>query len=244
MTSPTPHKPPGPKGVQFPKLGPGSRPGSPSKPASPHKTQPPSRVPSSSSFNPAISSASHPRWPRKDESMLSVNGSPLANPYQLGMGFAGWLSAVPELRLDGETAGGNGKNPQRAHKRTNSIIVRSTSGSTNHTRNNSQAALATSSQASHSRSNSQTTSGFVPNRTKSPQEDQPKTPARPTISLSTPAAMVAVPTKDGHVLEFDPLHTTPAEIDALEGITDSAKKQARADIARLVMQAVELWKIA
>jgi len=56
--------------------------------------------------------------------------------------------------------------------------------------------------------------------------------------------MVAVPTKDGHVLEFDPLHTTPAEIDALEGITDSAKKQARADIARLVMQAVELWKIS
>ena len=58
--------------------------------------------------------------------MLSVNGSPLANPYQLGVGFAGWLSAVPEMLLDGS---GDGKNGQKTHKRTNSIIVRSASGS-------------------------------------------------------------------------------------------------------------------
>ncbi|TCD70906.1 hypothetical protein EIP91_001215 [Steccherinum ochraceum] len=236
MASPSPHKAAPNKGILFPKLGPGSRPGSPSKPTSPHKTQPPSRVPSSSSFNPAISSLSHPRWPRKDESMLSVNGSPLANPYQLNMGFAGWLSAE-------NTTNGDGKGAHRGHQRTNSIIVRSASGSQTHTRTNSQAGRV---ESSHSRSNSHTTNGgFVPNRIKSPEEthENPKTPTRPTLSLPSAAAMVAVPTKDGHVLEFDPLHTTPAEIDALEGITDSAKKQARADIARLVMQAVELWKI-
>lgn len=176
--------------------------------------------------------------------MLSVNGSPLANPYQLGVGFAGWLSAVPEMLLD---RSGDGKNGQKTHKRTNSIIVRSASGSRSqgHSRANSQAANVSTSQGTHSRSNSQATNGFVPNRTKSPPDEaQPKTPPRPTISLPTPAAMVVVPTKDGHVLELDPLHTTPAEIDALEGITDSAKKQARADIGRLVMQAVELWKIS
>lgn len=245
MASPSPHKPAANKAVLFPKLGPGSRPGSPSKPTSPYKpqphnkSQPPSHVPSTSSFNPVIPSASHPRWPRKDESMLSVNGSPLANPYQLGMGFASWLGKVPETV---EASSGEGKNPQRTHTRTNSIVVRTASGSQSHTRTNSQAG---SIQGTHSRSNSQATNAFVPTRNKSPPEgqDEPKTPTRSSTALPTAAAMVAVPTKDGHVLEFDPLHTTPAEIDALEGITDSAKKQARADIARLVMQAVELWKI-
>ncbi|KAH8104720.1 hypothetical protein BXZ70DRAFT_1005229 [Cristinia sonorae] len=255
MASPSPHKSNANKGVLFPKLGPGSRPASPSKqPPSPHKNQPQSRVPSTSTFNPAITTTSHPRWPRRDESMLSVNGSPLANPYQLGMGFAGWLSANPDM----PATDGNLKNPQQphTHKRTNSIIVRSASGSHTHTRTNSQAGSSlqasqlSSTSQTHSRSNSSHTNGFVPTRNKTPPDDaqnnrdnDPKTPMRPSLSLPTPAAMVAVPTKDGHVLEFDPLNTTPAEIDALEGITDSAKKQARADIGRLVMQAVELWKI-
>ena len=44
-------------------------------------------------------------------------------------------------------------------------------------------------------------------------------------------------------LEFNPFETTPGEIDALEGISEAAKKQAKEDIARLVMQAVERWKI-
>ncbi|OJT02038.1 hypothetical protein TRAPUB_7454 [Trametes pubescens] len=39
---------------------------------------------------------------------------------------------------------------------------------------------------------------------------------------------------EGHVLEFNPLQTTPEERDALEGITDSAKKQAKEDMARLI----------
>ena len=57
------------------------------------------------------------------------------------------------------------------------------------------------------------------------------------------SALVAIPTKDGHLLELDPLQMSPGVLDAFEGITDSAKKQARAEIGRLVQAAVDKWKI-
>lgn len=168
------------------------------------------------------------RWPRKDEHMVSVNGSPLANPYQLGFSFnfANWLAD----REDNET----GREPSvKGHQRTNSIIIRSLADPThptNHIRTNSQTSNAPTNSSGHSRTNSNQ-SGFVPVR---------KTPPR---NHPGPAAIVAVPTKDGHILEFDPLQTSPDEIDSLEGISDSAKKQAKEDIARLVLKAVERWKI-
>jgi hypothetical protein len=62
--------------------------------------------------------------------------------------------------------------------------------------------------------------------------------------LGTVTALVTIPTKDGHLLEFDPLQTSPGTLDALEGISDSAKKQAREEMARLVQAAVNMWKIA
>ena len=52
-----------------------------------------------------------------------------------------------------------------------------------------------------------------------------------------------IPTKDGLLLEFDPLMTTPAELDALDGISESAKKQAKEDMTRLVQMALAKWKI-
>lgn len=58
------------------------------------------------------------------------------------------------------------------------------------------------------------------------------------------SALVSVQTRDGHVLEFNPLKTSPEELDALEGITDSAKKQAKEDMARLVQGALERWKLS
>lgn len=52
-----------------------------------------------------------------------------------------------------------------------------------------------------------------------------------------------VPTKDGLILEFDPFLTAPSELEALEGISDSAKRQAKADMARLVQEALAKWKL-
>jgi hypothetical protein len=83
---------------------------------------------------------------------------------------------------------------------------------------------------------------FVPE----PPTPKPATPALPPSSLpssSSARALVAISTSDGHVLEFDPLQTSPRAIDALVGITDSAKKQAREEMGRLVQAAVSKWSI-
>lgn len=163
--------------------------------------------------------------------MLSVNGSPLANPYQFGLGFTGWLRGGSET----EGPSSDKADAKQSHQRTNSIIVRSASNPT--VQRNA------ASQQAHSRSNSN--SGFIPTRgTRGSPAENPQTPKAPKAPLPSMAAVVSVQTRDGHVLEFDPLQTSPDEIDALEGITESAKKQAKEDIARLVMQAVERWKIA
>ncbi|KAH9080660.1 hypothetical protein EDB83DRAFT_2340717 [Lactarius deliciosus] len=185
------------------------------------------RVPSTSTFKPAIpkTPAYPPRWPRRDESMLSVNGSPLANPYELGLD---WLAE------DGaEEEGGAPSRPILRRTASNIVIRRdpsfvtpstTTPGNLNH-------------QAKHSRSDSQS------------QNHQPhsRSNSRPgAIAASNPghmAARVAVPTRDGHLLEFDPLLTSPGALDKLEGITDSAKKQAKEDMSRLVKAAVAKWNV-
>ncbi|KAH9042240.1 hypothetical protein EDB85DRAFT_2286024 [Lactarius pseudohatsudake] len=185
------------------------------------------RVPSTSTFKPAIpkTPAYPPRWPRRDESMLSVNGSPLANPFELGLE---WL---PE---DGaEEEGGAPSRPILRRTASNIVIRRdpsfvapstNTPGNLNHP-------------ARHSRSDSQS------------QNHQPhsRSNSRPgAIAASNSghmAARVAVPTRDGHLLEFDPLLTSPGALDKLEGITDSAKKQAKEDMSRLVKAAVAKWNI-
>ena len=160
--------------------------------------------------------------------MLSVNGSPLANP--LSLDLSGWLSRVAETEgeADGENATADSKKP----KRSTSIIVRPASQNGQHggahSRANSQNNTAHPTPGAHSRLNSR--EGFVPTRSTQHLD----------ASL---AAVVAVPTKDGHTLEFNPFQTTPGEIDALEGISDAAKKQAKQDIGRLVMQAVERWTV-
>ena len=90
-----------------------------------------------------------------------------------------------------------------------------------------EAELSGSSQPKNSAANNQTTPRPVP----------------PHRHLRSFSALVAIPTKDGHLLEFDPLQTSPGALDALEGITDSAKKHARAEMGRLMQAAVDKWKI-
>ncbi|KAF7422611.1 hypothetical protein PC9H_010767 [Pleurotus ostreatus] len=221
-----------------------------SRPASPVKTGKPlpsSRVPSVPTFNPSLLSKgpAYPglpaRLPRKDESMLSVNGSPLANPYEFGMGWFKGSDPKPAT----------GGNPERTLRKANSIIIRrDTSGSSFHSRTDSQASLFTSaaSSSSHSRTSSESVHDHQPSHfSNKPPAVLPAavfdnlTTPKPIRSL--PSATVALTTKDGHVLEIDPLQASPGTIDALEGITDSAKKQARDDMVRLVQAAVDKWKI-
>jgi hypothetical protein len=233
------------------------RPASPTKPPShPHLNGRPThdRVPSSSTFNPTIpKTPAYPvRLPRRDESMLSLNGSPLANPYELGLGwFAGVEGGEHEVKTksgDGDSRGGRGRS---GLKKSKSIInIRrdpslAHSHTTTHSRTNSNS---TNPQSNHSRSNSNTQQ--TPHSQPPPQY-QRQGDATPRPFPTTPApgsyhpvsALVAIPTSDGHLLEFDPLQTSPGALDALDGITDSAKKGAREEMGRLVKMAVERWKI-
>ncbi|TBU44509.1 hypothetical protein BD309DRAFT_958302 [Dichomitus squalens] len=226
-----------------------SRFASPAKPSQARATN--SRVPSSSTFNPVLpSEASHPRWPRKDERLRSANGSPLANPYQLDL--KNWFKAVTEepepgdsggkLRLnDGGTGGGGGA---RTLKKQRSIIVRSTSSSSS---------LAAASHGSHSRSASQASTlvgAHSPTQEQFGKDQRKGSTVGEQVPLDDPfvspsfSALVSVQTKDGHVLEFNPLQTSPEELDALEGITDSAKKQAKEDMARMIQATFERWRIS
>ncbi|KAI0259822.1 hypothetical protein BC834DRAFT_832825 [Gloeopeniophorella convolvens] len=192
---------------------PTARPASPTKPTAASLARQTVRVPSASTFKPAIpkTPAYPPRWPRKDENMLSVNGSPLANPFELGLG---WLA-------EGDTEAEN--NPGRALRRAASnIIIR---------QDPSFAAGSTSnSQASHSQDLPRSRSDSRPGGIAASHSGQM-------------AARVAVPTRDGHLLEFNPLLTSPGALDKLEGITDSAKKQAKEDMSKLVQAAVAKWNV-
>ena len=191
--------------------------------------------------------------------MLSVNGSPLANPYEFGLG---WFTGI-EMSSEDDPQDGHGKTGlgDRTLKRTKSgIIVRRDPSvafpatmNGYHSRTDSQASFytatsqATSSSSSHSRENSCVSysqpnfSGFrfpAPPTTNNQATPRPALPHQRSFS-----ALVAIPTKDGHLLEFDPLQTSPGALNALEGITDSAKKQARAEMGKLVQAAVDKWKV-
>jgi hypothetical protein len=234
---------------------------------SPSKPNRATRPPSLATFNPALpktpgfpkthnnthsnarNGTTTARIPRRHESMLSVNGSPLANPYELGLE---WFAEGGDADDDAGDAsadgaeGGSERDMDR-RKRAKSIIVRRDPSFS------LQSAPIPMSNGLHSRTTSQ--SSLFPSSSQS-QSSQPfnphSTPSRPTTNGTTrlPArtgavtALVTIPTKDGHLLEFDPLQTSPGTLDALEGISDSAKKQAREEMVRLVQAAVNMWKIA
>jgi hypothetical protein len=160
--------------------------------------------------------------------MLSINGSPLANPFELGLE---WLTE------GGDTVEGDGSGKAMLRRTASNIVIRrdpsfvvasNTSGALNHHHHDHQ-------RTGRERSNSQS---------------QPHSDSRPPaggIAASNSgghmAARVAVPTRDGHLLEFDPLLTSPGALDKLEGITDSAKKQAKEDMSKLVQAAVAKWTV-
>ncbi|PPQ65846.1 hypothetical protein CVT26_000780 [Gymnopilus dilepis] len=283
LASPSKLKPPFNNTTSLHNPRPGSRPASPLKPSSSNpliNAAQQHRVPSSSSFNPTLppKTPSFPpkqrqpdrttmRLPRKDESMLSVNGSPLANPYEFGLG---WFKGIEMAHMDTEEEdsadehlANKGPSGARTLKRTKSnIVIRrdpSSMLSTNglHSRTDSQASFytassqtTTSSSSSHSRENSQasmantTRTNLESFRFPSNKQDSIEATPRPLPSHTRSfSALVAIPTKDGHLLEFDPLQTSPRALDALEGISDSAKKQAKIEMGRLIQAAVDKWTI-
>lgn len=194
--------------------------------------------------------------------MLSVNGSPLANPYEFGLG---WFKGVELAQMDAEEGSYDASGSQgdaKTLKRTkSSIIIRrdpSIAFSQNglQSRADSQTSFYTATSqsqvtsSSHSRENSQNQplgpqpqTGLAAFRFPSTLANVEATPRPPTTHTRSFSALVAIPTKDGNFLEFDPLQTSPGALDALEGISNSAKKQAKAEMGRLIQATVDKWRI-
>ncbi|KAF7365275.1 Nbl1-Borealin-N domain-containing protein [Mycena venus] len=272
--SPSPHKYRAPfsanNSTQSPRPLPRA-PVSPSKLKQSTTANPPSRarVPSIVTFNPMVpKTPGYPggsmRLPRKDENMLSVNGSPIANPYDSSI----------TIQRDPSFNGGASPSSSRVHSRTtsqssslqmhqpSSSSMSSLDGNTTmHAQSNSQPQpqpLAHPHLQHHGHTKSQTQ--FL--QFKFPQAQAHSQPAyshsQPTepTEVATPVARrqlahtrsqstlpITLATKDGHVLAFDALQTSPGELDALEGISDSAKKQAREEMRMLVRAAVDKWTV-
>ncbi|EJC98846.1 uncharacterized protein FOMMEDRAFT_148866 [Fomitiporia mediterranea MF3/22] len=190
-----------------------------------------SRVPSSSNFNPAIpKTPAYPRLPRKNENIMSVNGSPLVLPGNRERDREKDKGGVVDTIDEGEEGEVEPHvRQQQTIKRQKSITIRRDPTFAMNGDGVGMPRSRSPSRAAHSSSGSSTSTST--------------SSSLPSIESNQPSAFMRVPTKDGLVLEFDPLLTTPAELDALEGITESAKKQAREDMTRLVQAALSRWKI-
>ena len=186
------------------------------RPPSPLKSK---HIPSSTPFNPTLPKApTYPRLPLKDD---KNSNNVFSKPH----------NSVDDLARN--TAG-------QTLRRTKSTISvkRDPSYLDAHSRTNSQTSIFSN---THSRTNSE--HNIPPPSSQATQLDEPDTPKRPASSF-TKSYSVTISTKDGHLLEFDPLLTSPGQLEALEGVSNSAKKQARHDMGRLMQAAVEKWKIA
>lgn len=162
-----------------------------SRPVSP--TKPSTFRPPSTAFNPTLpKTPSYPRrLPRKDESVLSINGTPLALP--LGSGRENELANQDEEDV-------------RTVK-----LVRGSAGIT--------VRRDPSYNPSHSLASTST-----------------------AVSTGSSGPMITIPTHRGQLLQFDPVATSPSSLDRLPGITDSAKKEAKEEMIRMV-NGLKKWHI-
>ncbi|KAG8762360.1 hypothetical protein FRC11_009663 [Ceratobasidium sp. 423] len=211
------------------------------------------KPPTSATFAPTMppSAPAYPRRPRRGEQMLSVNGSPLANPLDPDYDVA----PDDQLELDGGKAVRSPKpKPNHLSKQGSSIRIRphnsrsATSFAIRHPSASSTSTLvsydipSSTSSTLNSHSGSQHSAKQLPSApsTSQLQLDVPRTPSR---IRRTASALVMLPTTSGEVLELDPLVASPGAVDALEGISDSAKKMAKEEMVRFVTEAVAKWNV-
>jgi hypothetical protein len=161
--------------------------------------------------------------------MLSLNGSPLANPFQLGLGWFASLCSSDEDEGKMEQLANQLNESQQSDGRPR---LKKTRSRINVRRDPSPSSNSQSSTVPSNFSTTRTTSSFSSVDFKGPHVPSPSI-----------TALVSLPTSDGHLLEFNPLKTSPGQLEAIEGVTASAKKGAREEMGRLMRAAVEKWKI-
>lgn len=165
-------------------------------------------------MQPSTQLPSYPRPMRRHESFFSANGSPIANPFEVPDGGGDML--VEEDEEDEDEPMKNAKGGIKVMKYPSMPTFSFPSTST--------------SRASSSQ----------PTNTSSQPHLQPR-PLGHTRSVSQ--ALINIPTDSGHVVQFDPVSTMPGDIDAMEGISRSAKKRAKEEVGRLARQMMERWTL-
>ncbi|CAE7227580.1 unnamed protein product [Rhizoctonia solani] len=207
------------------------------------------KPPTSAIFAPAMppSAPAYPRRPRRGEQMLSINGSPLANPLDPDYDIAqddqlepdgGKAVRSPKPKLSHLSKQGSSIRIRPIHSRSAaSFAIRHPSASSTSTLVSYDIPPSTSSTLNSQHSAKQLASGPS---TSQLQLDVPRTPAR---MRRTASALVMLPTSSGELLELDPLVASPGAVDALEGISDSAKKMAKEEMVRFVTEAVAKWNV-
>ncbi|KDN51873.1 hypothetical protein RSAG8_00424, partial [Rhizoctonia solani AG-8 WAC10335] len=207
------------------------------------------KPPTSATFAPTMppSAPAYPRRPRRGEQMLSVNGSPLANP----------LDPDYDVAQDDQLEVGGGKAVRSSKPKLNHL---SKDGSSIRIRpKNSRSAASFAIRYPSASSTSTLVSYDIPSSSSSTLNSQhsakqlPSAPSTSQLQLDAPrtpsgirrtaSALVMLPTANGEVLELDPLVASPGAVDALEGISDSAKKMAKEEMVRFVTEAVAKWNV-
>ncbi|CAE6423661.1 unnamed protein product [Rhizoctonia solani] len=207
------------------------------------------KPPTSATFAPTMppSAPAYPRLPRRGEQMLSINGSPLANPLdpdydaaqddQLDLGSGKGVRSPKAKPKHLSKQGSSIRIRPNNSRSTTSLAIRHPSASSTSTLVSYDIPSSTSSTLNSQHSTKHLTS--VPSTSQS-QLDVPRTPSR---IRRTASALVMLPTTSGEVLELDPLVASPGAVDALEGISDSAKKMAKEEMVRFVTEAVAKWNV-
>ncbi|KAG8699632.1 hypothetical protein FRC09_006492 [Ceratobasidium sp. 395] len=212
------------------------------------------RPPTSATFAPTLppSAPSYPRRPRQGEQLLSANGSPLANPLDPGYDIppedqldldSGKQSKSPKPRLNLSKSKSSIRirpNHPRSATSISQVLGQSQSGAIRHPSASSTSTLVSNHDFPPSNSSTLNSHSHHESASGKTEPLQPHTPPRIQRSAS---AVVLLPTTSGEVLELDPLLASPGAVDALEGISDSAKKMAKEEMVRFVTEAVARWNV-
>lgn len=217
--------------MQPPSPSPFKRAASPTKPAWGAGSKTP--APSAPVFAPSNMPPGAPRMPRKDESLLSVNGSPVANPL-----------ASPHAR----TRHASGAVPPGQATAGRGLHIRTTSqpslfGGQTQQQAKPLAHTRTFTKLDTVRESPRATSSLGSSSTT--DASRPVTPATPPPG----GAMITIPLRSGRLFSFDPLVMNEGEellgLDEL-GMNEEEKRMAREEVSEVVgrlRKAVERWKI-
>jgi hypothetical protein len=197
------------------------------------------------SFAPALpETARYPRALKPNESVLSANGSPLANPWSDQSDDDNELpdaEAMERLILADSMRQGGPRTTVRNPMHGTAAVGQASRGGKSR-----RSFIRLRPSISH-----QTSSGYVASSSSQPTAASTDVHATPRAAVAPPTtyaspqelkesgALIRVPLTDGRVLEFDPFTTKPGDVDAelvQEGVSESTRVEVKEKMRSRVME--------